>query len=673
LIDTETLMHPWVKHIHDLTTIENAQNLASQKLWRSVLRTAFLPIWELQQRANYDNVVTYKNNNLKSNKFQPKLIKNSSFLNVTYLGENQHIYYGYLLEGFQEFYRFIMKNRHQIFDIDSKFIALADKPVRFVFRDTKTYTLLLEQCLQPEYLRNGIDRSIQIDILSRLMLLSDSKPIFWSLLTVEKQALEQMDIPKFTAHSSSDSLPITPNENIENYFLKPSYEITVELINQLSEENLAEQTAIIQGSLYCHDNLEVHSALGFTNSALDWNLFGSLNKQSLVQNAIVLAEEIQKKSICGLDSSFTWIEPQYNFNYRYFYLNRISHNLYDGSCGIALFLAALEYVTGGIGFRSLALGALQPVSQILSEPTDNQNLIDLGIGGAAGLGSILYAFVCVSQFLERPELLKNAKSISCLITSDLIATDKRFDVVSGSAGAILGLLALYRFSKDTEVLQQAIICGYHLINNRKLSASGYRTWATNDEKLLTGFSHGAAGICYALLSLYKVTTYPVFLEAAEEGIAYERSVFIPHLQNWPNLNFSQLEKGFTSASSWCYGASGIGLARVAGLGILNTPEIVQDIESAINTTVKYPLENIDNICCGNLGRVEFLLTAGKKLSRPELVELALKQAIEISDRAKDRGNFRYSFSGFFQGASGIGYQLLRLAYPDQLPSVLLWE
>ena len=34
------------------------------------------------------------------------------------------------------------------------------------------------------------------------------------------------------------------------------------------------------------------------------------------------------------------------------------------------------------------------------------------------------------------------------------------------------------------------------------------------------------------------------------------------------------------------------------------------------------------------------------------------------------GNFN---PGFFRGLSGIGYQYLRLAYPDKLPSVLLWE
>lgn len=63
------------------------------------------------------------------------------------------------------------------------------------------------------------------------------------------------------------------------------------------------------------------------------------------------------------------------------------------------------------------------------------------------------------------------------------------------------------------------------------------------------------------------------------------------------------------------------------------------------------------------------------------VEYCSKQAAQIVTRAKQVGTFDL-FSelsgdlynpGFFQGTSGIGYELLRLAYPESLPSVLLWE
>jgi lantibiotic modifying enzyme len=120
------------------------------------------------------------------------------------------------------------------------------------------------------------------------------------------------------------------------------------------------------------------------------------------------------------------------------------------------------------------------------------------------------------------------------------------------------------------------------------------------------------------------------------------------------------------------------MARVAGLDILDTDEIRQDIEVAINTTKQYKLGNIDQLCCGNLGRIEFLFTAAQKLSQPQLLETAMEKAATVVARAKRRNTYSYNSwqvytPGFFQGAAGIGYELLRLAYPDQLPSVLLWE
>jgi lantibiotic modifying enzyme len=262
-----------------------------------------------------------------------------------------------------------------------------------------------------------------------------------------------------------------------------------------------------------------------------------------------------------------------------------------------------------------------------------------------------------------------------------IATDQKFDIISGSAGAILALLVLYnKNSSQSDVLEQAIACGNHLLNHRLASNSGYRTWATLDGKFLTGFSHGAAGIAYALLRLYQVTNKAIFLEAAQEAIAYERSVFLSEEGNWPDFRLLSTEKGFACQCAWCHGATGIGLARVAGLKILDTDGIQQDIEAAINTTKKYKLQDqdVDHLCCGNLGRVEFLFTAARKLSQPNLLEISLEEAAQVVARAEQKGGFTYGFGlgnnpGFFRGASGIGYQLLRLAYPDQLPSVLLWE
>ena len=112
------------------------------------------------------------------------------------------------------------------------------------------------------------------------------------------------------------------------------------------------------------------------------------------------------------------------------------------------------------------------------------------------MARLFYALVRISQFLEEPALLDDARKVASLIMADLITSDQKFDIIWGSAGAILGLLALQTSSTQQDVLEKAIACGHHLLEHLVASDSGNRSWASLDGKLLTGFSHGAAGIAY---------------------------------------------------------------------------------------------------------------------------------------------------------------------------------
>lgn len=404
-----------------------------------------------------------------------------------------------------------------------------------------------------------------------------------------------------------------------------------------------------------------------------------------MQEAVEIAKELQQRSIHAADGSVTWIGLGYLPKAGRLQLQPLGNGLYDGVCGVALFLAALAKITGDAGFRDLALSALQPLRKSLQDKHPNtQRRItkQMGIGGGIGLGSIIYTLVRVSQFLDEPELLDIASRGASLINQESIASDRQFDTIGGAAGAILGLLTLYQAKADPAVLEQAQALGYHLLINRVKSNSGFRAWATLEGKLATRFSHGAAGIAYALLRLYKTTQEPVFLEAAEEAIAYERSVFCPTAGNWPDVSSIALGGGKLSfMTTWCHGAPGIGLARLGGLTILDTAEIQQEIAVALNTTQQFGLQAIDHLCCGNLDRIEVLLVAAQKLSHSDLCETAQKQAARVVARVKQTGAFCLSSEvagdvynpGFFQGTTGIGYELLRLAYPNSLPSVLLLE
>ncbi|MEH2084218.1 MAG: type 2 lanthipeptide synthetase LanM family protein [Nostoc sp.] len=688
---------------------EDAYSLAYEQLHSSVLDTAFLPRWLLvstgqcidtsglgggRQQQTPLKVLKWQNINTDNMALRYEYDRRRARANVPFLdGVNlsPNDYLEEVVDGFRQMYQFLMEHQSTVLGADGPLATLAHQQVRFPFRETKIYSLLLEASLKLEMLRDGADRSIQLDFLSREQfwndnlkgLYSNSKQDLWQLIKAEQEALEQLDIPLFTTSANSDTVTIAPNQTIEKCFAKPSIHLVIAHFQQLSKEDLEQQINFIRGSLYAHSATQFDGSLLAENLALSIEDVPPLTQKELVLQAVAIATNLQKLAIRSPNGSATWIALGYIIEVERFQLQPLGYNLYDGSCGIALFLAALAKVQGDPEYRDLALAALQSLRQYLQSRESSQAIAkQIGIGGAVGCGSLVYALARISQFLDEPALMNDAAKAAALLTSERLTTDRNYDVISGAAGAILGLLALYRMTGEPEVLEQAILGGHHLLDCRVASDSGFKAWKTLSGKLLTGFSHGAAGIAYALLRLYESSGDACFLEAATEAIAYERSVFSPEAGNWPDLRNSVSRGGKPNfTSSWCHGALGIGIARLGSLGILDTPEVRQDIETALKTTQQVSWQGVDHCCCGNSGRIDLLLTAGNYLSRPELIADAQKQAAWMVTRAIQTGFFRFNDKvqgdtyspGFYIGTTGIGYELLRLAHPNLLPSVLLWE
>ena len=287
----------------------------------------------------------------------------------------------------------------------------------------------------------------------------------------------------------------------------------------------------------------------------------------------------------------------------------------------------------------------------------------------------------MAGWLDEPGLLDDARRVCGLVNAASIAADRSFDVLKGAAGAILGLLALHRTAGDEAALAAAVACGRHLLQSRATDPDGNLGWHAHPGRTrhLTGISHGAAGIALALLRLYRSTGDADFRAAAEQALTYERKLFMPRSGNWPDLRFRAFPDGADTTCQWCHGGSGIGLARVACLDLIDDDHIMGEIEAALSTTLAASPRPMDQLCCGNMGRIDFLLTAGVRLSRPELVACARNRATAIVGQATRRGQFAWDAGddrmnpGFFQGISGIGYQLLRLTSPETLPSILLWD
>jgi lantibiotic modifying enzyme len=335
-------------------------------------------------------------------------------------------------------------------------------------------------------------------------------------------------------------------------------------------------------------------------------------------------------------------------------------------------------VTGSERSADLARAAIRHLRSKLKDRHSARTARSLGLGGGTGLGSIIYAMCVIAKCLNDGDLLADARSASELFTEDLISADNSLDLLSGSAGAILALLRLYRDTQSGGVLGRATRCGEHLLARPRVGPVGRRSWCTRAgvQHALNGMSHGAAGFAYALISLSTATGREEFARAGEECIAFENASYDEAHSNWPN---EQIDVEAAWPSQWCHGAAGIGLSRVGvSKRRAKHPALLADIRNALAGVERDWPSDVDTLCCGTLGNIEFLFEAADVFGRRELRELASERLMLVLETARANRDYRWSIShsrynlGFFRGLAGAGYTCLRRVH-SALPNVLVWE
>jgi type 2 lantibiotic biosynthesis protein LanM len=601
---------------------------------------------------------------------------------------NPSAYSEEVVTGFQQIYR-LLAHRHELQAPEGPLSAFLDCPLRIVLRLTQTYAKILVGRLQhPTFLHDACDRWIELQILKHPLPTALAEPRIWDLAEAEIASLEQLDIPWFGTRFSSHDLQTDGGQIIPDVFPVPAQERIQFCLNQLDESDLQRQTNLIHASFLAASSIPVAEE-ELPTLAEELEAQNALSPDELLAVARRIGLELCAQAFPFAQDNKGWVGFHFEPTLKYYSLRPVDFDLYDGTCGISLFLAALSSVTGEQTFSNCATSTLQLLCQHIRTAVASVSELQQKqweIGGASGLGSFLYALTRIGTWLHQPELLDVARQAASLLTAQRIDDDHSFDIIAGSAGAILGLLTLYKQVGEEALLEQALLCGHHLLEQRIETTCGVRSWTTIEkESPLTGFSHGAAGIAYALLLLSQATGQQVFKEAAEEALRFEQHHFCPEVGNWPHLRKpetpTEAEMEAKFMMSWCYGAPGIGLARLGGLPVLDTPQVRNEIQAALQTTLTSGLSSLDNLCCGNGGRIELLIAASQRLGQPHLLEVARQRASVLVHRATQRDGFhvlallnRQAFNpGLFQGYAGVGYQLLRVAFPERIPSLLLWE
>lgn len=703
-IDQEGLFHHRARMVDATGRITNNDQTAGNQLAHSVIRTALLPFWRFGEKGRsldisalgghsdeesfvkmprWEHVNTDRMRLVYEHSVSRDVNTNVVRLDGVIQSVNDHAHE--LEEGFTTGYRALMTMRESLLGSGGWVDAFADQLVRFIYRDTRVYFMLQRHSLSPRFMRSGLDRSIQLEILYRGFLPRPGEPAHPLRLLIESEiaSIEDVDIPMFQPRSSSADLETPGGVFIKSCFVEPSLDGVRKRIELLGEEDLALQTRVLRGSLATRTVRPQQERSNGSEGRGE--IFTPLDRSALINEGESIAGAIGHAAVWQDDSTASWLGFTHVIEANRSQLQQLPWTLYDGSVGVAFFLGALRHVlpgseSGALAAR-LALGAVAPMRNRLRQLTAKGRTVqqivkDLGLGSGVGAGSLIYSFVHLAQWLGEEELLCNAEELASGYCSEVIAADDKLDVMFGAAGGILALLALYRTRPDHRWMDRAVMCGEHLLAKRRDGVAGSRSWNDQGERPLTGMSHGAAGYAQALFALAAASGRENFADAAREAVSYEDSVYREEERNWPDFR-PPVGDPPPCRYSWCHGAPGVLLSRVETLGMHDNKNARRDIDAALETTLDRSLSPIDHLCCGNLGRADIILTSALRLGRSDLLDASGSIMAAVVARARQKGGYGLGHEpeycpGFFQGLSGVGYSLLRQAFPSELPSVLSW-
>jgi len=579
-----------------------------------------------------------------------------------------------IASGFTAIYQLLLKHRAELLADAGPLARFADDEVRVILRATRTYALLLQESFHPDVLRDALDRDRLFD---RLWVDVPHDARLATVIPAERDDLWQGDIPLFTTRARSRDLWTSDGGCIADFFDEPGLALVRRRVQQLSETDLERQRWFIRASLTALVMGGEH-ALRASCSPAEPKTMAS--RERLLAAAHAAGDRLDVLALRGdAHAEASWIGLTM-VGEKHWSLVPTGLDLYDGVPGVALFLAYLGEITGEARYTSLARAA---VTTMRRQIVGSKSLIS-SIGGFDGWGGVVYVLSHLATLWNEPALLIEAESLVELLPA-LIERDERFDIISGAAGGIGGLLSLYQCTRSGRALDVAIQCGDRLIerNRPRFEDPGW-TSKVGSARLLAGFSHGAAGMAWALLKLAAATGEARFRDAALEAIAYERSLFSSEAGNWPDLRESAIgeqakDNGRAKfMSAWCHGAPGIGLARVNSLPHLDNPEIRAEIDMALRSTLAQGFGGNHSLCHGDLGNLELLIQASQVLPDPQWKAQTGRIASVILESIQQDGwlcgvPLGVETPGLMTGLAGIGYGLLRLAEPERVPSVLTLE
>jgi type 2 lantibiotic biosynthesis protein LanM len=578
------------------------------------------------------------------------------------------LYVDDVVDGFIRMARLCLEHRDELAAPGGPLDAFAATEVRVIIRPTRSYARLLFESFHPYVIGDALERD---RLLDRLWLAARGNPTLERLILAERRDVLHGDFPLFTARPGTRAVCSSDGEIFADLQPDSGLERVARRLERLDEREVARESWLVHNSL---------ATLGLPRESHARYAFGESSPPSpaeLMAAAVEVGDRLAAIALCGPRDAH-WFSPQTIGASKSWLLQPAGLDLYLGLPGIALFLAWLGVLTGEVHFTGLARAATLTIQDKLHR----RRHVPSSLGAYTGWGGLVWSLTHLGVLWGDEELLVEAERIANVEIPPGIPQDAKHDLIAGASGCLISLLTLHEVRPSDRLLDAAVQCGERLLVRAlpRARGLGWLLEAAGRAPLL-GLAHGAAGIAWPLLRLATVTGERRYRETALQALEYERSLYDPGKRNWPDLREGATmeeaqEPHFMWA--WCHGAPGVGLGRLAGLSHLDDATVRAEIENAVESTIENGFGRNHCLCHGDLGNLETVMLAARRLGRPDWAGRAGRIAGGILAGIREHGRLfgipgRTEPPGLMTGLAGVGYGLLRLAAPERVPSVLILE
>ncbi len=409
--------------------------------------------------------------------------------------------------------------------------------------------------------------------------------------------------------------------------------------------------------------------------------------------AMSIAHRLAKEAIWH-DGRCTWMGNDVEFiddDWKVVY-QTIDAYLYSGNAGIARFLMYCCQEKYNVSLKKTAIGAICQSLHFAEQHLHER----LPLGLYDGLLGIVLVATEIDIHLQQSVFTDRVKRITDEIQSR-ISSNNTSDILSGSAGNMVGLIKLSKITGNTALYKEC-----HFLAEKLLKESHHTIYGWYWDKIdsikegvgFSGYAHGASGVSHALIEYGQISDNECYFHAAQQGIRYERSWFDRRQSNWADTRNNDTDKNgllqkFSYPVFWCYGAGGIGLARLRSYTLTNDKNMLAEASAALQAATsqaRYMIKNknvdlspeINLSVCHGLGSIiDLFIYAYQVLGHEEFLKRARDIgtfSINISHHGKEEEYWRCGIHGggetpgFMLGLAGIGYNFLRLHNPLAYPS-----